>query len=208
MKEILMEIRNEQRAHRADSAQLLQRFLRIEHDFKRIQKGHQESLEREREFERRISALEELIKQQAPAAAPSSFGLDDLALRYVLEYTADQQRQREELGKLALAPPPGQGLARVAEDLGVDPGRLSMQGKGKVMVMDMTTAKAAQAWLDRFRAGGGVGTQRGGHVRCCSRCVGRRRCTGCAWRCRSWGCRGYTPSCPRTGATCSSLGHL
>jgi len=147
-----MEIRNEQRAHRADSAQLLQRFLRIEQDFKRIQKGHQESLEREREFERRISALEELIKQQAPAAAPSSFGLDDLALRYVLEYTADQQRQREELGKLALAPPPGQGLARVAEDLGVDPGRLSMQGKGKVMVMDMTTAKAAQAWL---QGGGG-----------------------------------------------------
>ena len=152
-----MEIRNEQRAHRADSAQLLQRFLRIEQDFKRIQKGHQESLEREREFERRISALEELIKQQAPAAAPSSFGLDDLALRYVLEYTADQQRQREELGKLALAPPPGRGLARVAEDLGVDPGRLSMQGKGKVMVMDMGTAKAAQAWLNRFRAGGGSG---------------------------------------------------
>jgi hypothetical protein len=63
--------------------------LRIEQDLKRIQKGHQESLEREREFERRISALEEIIiKQQAPAAAPSpppSFGLGDLALRYALE---------------------------------------------------------------------------------------------------------------------------
>ena len=76
----------------------------------------------------------------------------------MLEYTADQQRQREELGKLTLAPPPGRGQARVAEDLGVDPGRLSMQGKGKVVVMDMGTAKAAQAWLNRFRAGGGGGT--------------------------------------------------
>jgi hypothetical protein len=66
MEEILKEIRDEQRAHRADSAQILHRFLRIEQDFKRIQKGHQKSLEREREFERRISALEELIKQQAP----------------------------------------------------------------------------------------------------------------------------------------------
>jgi hypothetical protein len=26
--------------------------------------------------------------------------------------------------------------------------------------------------------GGGVGTQRGGHAHCCSKCVGRRRCTG------------------------------
>ena len=51
-----MEIRNEQRAHRADSAQLLQRFLRIEQEFKLLQKGHQESLEREREFERRSSS--------------------------------------------------------------------------------------------------------------------------------------------------------
>ena len=99
----------------------------------------------------------------------------------MLEYTVYQQRQREELGKLALAPPPGQGIAWVAGDLGVDPGRLSMQGKGKVVVMDMGTAKAAQAWLNRFRAGGGVGTQHGGHARCCSRCVEKRRCTGCAW---------------------------
>jgi len=80
----LKEIRDEQRAHRADSAQLLQRFLRIEQEFKLLQKGHQESLEREREFERKISALEELIKQQAPAAAPPSpppsFGLGDLAV--------------------------------------------------------------------------------------------------------------------------------
>jgi len=45
--------------------------------------------------------------------------------------------------------------ARVAEDLGVDPGRLSMQGK--VVVMDMGTAKAAQAWLNRFAAVGGCG---------------------------------------------------
>ena len=74
----------------------------------------------------------------------------------MLKYTADQQRQREELGKLALAPPPGRGLARVAEDPVFDLGRLSMQGKGKVMVMDMGTAKAAQAWLNRFRAGGGA----------------------------------------------------
>ena len=66
MEEILKEIRDEQRAHRADSAQILQRFLRIEQDFKRIQKGHQESLEREREFERRISALEELISSRLP----------------------------------------------------------------------------------------------------------------------------------------------
>ena len=61
--------------------------------------------------------MEELIKQQAPAAAPPSpppsFGIGDRALRFVLEYTADQQRQRKELGKLALAPPPVRGLARV-----------------------------------------------------------------------------------------------
>jgi len=49
-------------------------------------------------------------------------------------------------------------LAALSLDLGVDPGRLSMQGKGKVVVMDMGTAKAAQAWLNRFRAGGGGGT--------------------------------------------------
>jgi hypothetical protein len=66
MEEILKEIRDEQRTHHADSAQLLQRFLRIEQEFKLIQKGHQESLEREREFERRISALEELISSRLP----------------------------------------------------------------------------------------------------------------------------------------------
>ena len=104
------------------------------------------------------SFISELACNYETPSSPPSFGLGDLALRYVLEYTADQQRQREELGKLALAPPPGRGLARVAEELGADPGRLSMQGKGKVVVMDMGTAKAAQAWLNRFRAGGGGGT--------------------------------------------------
>eukprot|EP00983_Pelagomonas_calceolata_P046468 1140191-Pelagomonas_calceolata.AAC.1 len=51
--------------------------------------------------------------------------------RYVLEGSADQQRQREELGKIALSPPPGRGMAGVAADLGVNLGRLSQQGGGK-----------------------------------------------------------------------------
>ena len=45
----------------------------------------------------------------------------------------------------------------MAEDPVFDLGRLSMQGKGKVMVMDMGTAKAAQDWLNRFAAVGGCG---------------------------------------------------
>jgi hypothetical protein len=36
MEEILKEIRDEQRVHRADSAQIFQRFLRIKQGFKRI----------------------------------------------------------------------------------------------------------------------------------------------------------------------------
>jgi len=123
----------------------------------------------------------------------------------VLEYTVYQQRQREELGKLALAPPPGQGIAWVAGDLGVDPGRLSMQGKGKVVVMDMGTAKAAQAWLNRFRARGYSAW------RSCTllqQMRGKKALHRLCLEFRSWGYRGCTPSCPRTGATCSSLGHL
>eukprot|EP00983_Pelagomonas_calceolata_P074511 1152587-Pelagomonas_calceolata.AAC.1 len=62
-------------------------------------------------------------------------------LRYVLEGSADQQRQREELGKIALSPPPGRGMAGVAADLGVDLGHLSQQGGGKVVILNLGSAK-------------------------------------------------------------------
>eukprot|EP00200_Dunaliella_tertiolecta_P018999 CAMPEP_0202407522 /NCGR_PEP_ID=MMETSP1128-20130828/12416_1 /ASSEMBLY_ACC=CAM_ASM_000463 /TAXON_ID=3047 /ORGANISM="Dunaliella tertiolecta, Strain CCMP1320" /LENGTH=321 /DNA_ID=CAMNT_0049012525 /DNA_START=27 /DNA_END=989 /DNA_ORIENTATION=+ len=108
-------------------------------------------------LEERVVALEQAPPPPPPPPFPSPDLGGGLDLRYVLEGSADQQRQREELGKIALSPPPGRGMAGVAADLGVDLGRLSQQGGGKVVILNLGSAKVAQSWLNRFRAVGGNG---------------------------------------------------
>ena len=144
-------------AHRAETASVLATIPKLHEDLERLDRETGELRGTLADVLARVEALEGAPRPTpTPAAASSGGGMDSpLAMRWVLEGSGDAQRQREQMGVLALSAPAGWqgGHAEVAALFRVSTHTLSKQG-ARWCSCSCPRQGRAQRWLQYFRETG------------------------------------------------------